>query len=44
LFETDSEEEAQYRLYVEIGRGAEDTWIVTEYSEEYYKALVDCRY
>ena len=44
LFETDSEAEAQDQLNVEIGRGAEETWVVTDYSEEWYKTLKDSRY
>lgn len=39
LAETDEEKEAERQLYRAIHRGAEESWIVTEYSSTYYSKL-----
>ena len=40
LAETDSQREAEDELYRAIWRGAEESFIVTDYSAEYYKRLI----
>lgn len=39
LAETDSQREAEDELYKAIWRGADESFIVTGYSETYYKRL-----
>jgi hypothetical protein len=43
LFQTDDEREAYLQLHTEISRGADDCYVVSGYSEEYYKSLADKR-
>lgn len=40
LAETDSQRVAEDELYWAVWRGAEESFIVTDYSAEYYKRLI----
>lgn len=40
LFETDDGTAAEMQLYIEIGRGVSECYVVSDYGEDYYKELV----